>query len=83
MAREFSQMSKDVVSTICFKLVMQDPKGHSEKEQAKERTQAMDKFRFHQKPTANLKSLMSNLHFCSEAHSRVSGDEKHLPGQHE
>ena len=76
-------MSKDVVSTVCFKLVMQDPKGHSEKEQAKERTQAMAEFRLHQNPTTYLKCFMSNLHFFSEAHFRVSDGEKHLHGQHE
>ena len=83
MGREFSQMSKDVVSTVFFKFVMQDPKGHSEKKQTKERAQAMDEFRLHQKPTSNLKFLMSNLHFCSEAHFRVSAGGKHLPDQHE
>ena len=83
MGREFSQMSKDVLSVVFFKFVMQDPKGHSEKEQTKERAQVMDEFRLHQEPTTNLKCVMSNFHFGSEAHFRVSAGGKRLPGQHE
>ena len=63
MAREFLQMSKDVVSVVCLKFLMQDPEGDREKEQTEESAQAVGESCVHQIPTTNLKCLVSNLHF--------------------
>ena len=56
-------MLKNVVDIVCLELMMQDPEGHQEKEQAEEGTQAMDEFCLHQMPTANLTFIISNPHF--------------------
>jgi len=44
---EFLQISKNIVDVVCLELMMQDPQGHGEKEQAKEGAQAMENFCLH------------------------------------
>jgi len=65
---EFLQISKNIVDVVCLELMMQDPQGHGEKEQAKEEAQAMENFCLHEWPAPYLTSGISETEIITQIH---------------